>query len=80
MRGPLWTIAAAVFVAAAGWIKIETSFYGKYMGKEAGFTLLETGNLVAIAALVVASITFLIATMVLLWRAIQSRNVTKNDK
>jgi hypothetical protein len=79
MKGPIWTIAVAVCIAVVAVTKIAMSFSGKYMGKEAGFTLFETGNLIAIAALVVASFTFIIATMVLLWRIIRARTLAKRD-
>ena len=72
MRGPIWTIAASVFVAVVAVVKINLSFVGKYMGKEAGFTLLEPGNLVAMAALAVASLVFVVATAVLLWRVVRT--------
>ena len=54
-------------------VKIELSFSGRYMGKESGFTLLEPGNLFAIAALVVSSLIFVVATAVLFWRLVRRR-------
>jgi hypothetical protein len=79
MRGPVWTIAVAVVIATVASVKIALSFSGKYMGKEAGFTLLEPGNLVALAAVVVAVLAFVVAVVVLLWRVVRAHVNQKSE-
>jgi len=69
ISGPLLALVIAVVVANGALIALELSFSGRYMGKEAGFALFEPANLVAVFALFVSALVFVISVPMLLWKA-----------